>query len=113
MSESISDVILRLARRYLPVDAAAPIAPAQPASEPAELPIDAPTPSPREQDNASISERDRETGLEPRPAADSPGTEPVAHSSNPYTIAADPSRSESLEIAGKRSDEDNQEVAQR
>jgi hypothetical protein len=106
MSESIPDVILRLARRHIPVDAAMPVSPAQPASEPSHLPIDVPAPLPRGQDDAP-SQSVPATEPEPRSAVDAPDYETAA-ASNPQTSAAAPIDAGSVDIAQVRSDKHNE-----
>jgi hypothetical protein len=105
MSESIPDVVLRLARRHIPADAAIPISPARPVIEPPEPPIDAPIPLPREQDDESANERSVATQPEPWPANDSHDYESVAAASNRHALVADSLDSKSLDRPGGRSDE--------
>lgn len=105
MSESIPDVILRLARQHVPVDATVPVSPARADIESSELLIDAPTLLPREPESAAIDEHVPTASVELRPATVSSDHEPSAAVSNSRPFAVDPSYAGSLEHPGVQSEE--------
>ena len=85
MSDSIPDVILRLARRHIPSDATMPVhQPAQPEPEVPEPPLDPLAPLPPKKEHESVDGRVAATSADSRPSAkplyhEPIVTEPILH----------------------------------
>ena len=83
MAETISDVVLRLARRHVPADAVAAISPAASEPETVESPLNPMAPLPRDKQGESVDTNIPAASADPRSSApESAEREPVVADSN-------------------------------